>query len=163
MSANAAAPPAQVISDDELEQQYERKVNGRTLFLLLILANLSASAVSEVGWMRLAPAYLACFGAASLVEYRVRPRPQRSFSSHALRTAGILLNLYVGLVTLPESLRSSLPAPLAYGLPAFVVSLTLYWAPPLYPTGKRLTFREWVIMSVAVAAWWAWVGAHPAG
>ncbi|HVF44112.1 MAG TPA: hypothetical protein VM936_13905 [Pyrinomonadaceae bacterium] len=160
VSSNAATPPAQVISDAEFERQYERKLNGRTLFLMLILSNLAAGAIGEAGWMRLAPAYLACCGAASLVEYWVPPRPPWSFLSHALRMAGVLINLYVGLVTLPESLRNSLPAPLAYGLPAFVVFLMLYWAPPLYPIGKRATFWKWVMMSAAGAAWWAWVGAY---
>ena len=161
VSTNAVPPPAQAVSDAELEERYERKSNGWTLFLLIILSNVAARATSDAGWMRLAPAYLACFGAASLVEYWVPPRPPRSFLSHALRSAGIVLNLYVGLVTLPESLRNSLPTPLAYGLPAFVVFLMLYWAPSLYPTGKTLTFWKWVMMSAALAAWWVWVGASP--
>lgn len=158
VSTNAVPPPAQVVSDVELEEHYKRKFDGRTMFLLGILAFVAAQGISEAGWMRGTSAYLTCFGAASLIEYWVPPRPPRSFLSFALRTAGVLLNLYVGLVALPESLRKSLPTPLAYGLPVFIVFLIFYWTPSVYPVGKKHTFWKWVMISAAAAAWWSWVG-----
>lgn len=163
VSTNAVPPPAQVASDVELEEHYKRKFNGWPVFLLGILVIVAAKALNEAGGVRLASAYLICSGAASLVEYWVPPRPPRSFWSFALRAAGVVLNLYVGLVALPDSLLKSLPTPLAYGLPAFIVSLIFYWTPPLYPMGSKLTFRKWVMMSAAVAAWWAWVGGYSGG
>lgn len=160
VNTNAVPPSVQVVSDDELEQQYKRKLNGWAMSLLAILVIMAAKAISGAGWMGLVSAYLLCFGAASLVEYWVPPRPPRSFLSYALKMAGILINLYVGLVALPESLRKSLPAPLAYGLPAFIVFLIFYWAPPIYPIGKKITFWKWLMISAAAAAWWAWVGGY---
>ena len=159
-SVATAPPPGQVISADELEeqleQQYEHKVNGwswrNTLTLLLVIVG--ANAIRDAGWMRLLPAYMVCYGVVTIVEYWIPPRPPQSFVSWALKVVGVILNLYVGLVTLPASLKNSLPTPLAYGLPAFVVFLIFYWVPPLYPIKRKNALWKWVIGAAAFAALW---------
>ncbi len=154
--ATAFAPPARDAGAQELERLYERKVNGWTgrNFLTVILVNAAAQALHGAGVLRLLPAYLAAYGVATAVEYWVPPRPPERFVPWLLRVAGVCLNFYVGLVTMPESLRGSLPSPLAYFLPAFLVFLAFYWVPPLYPVKRNVPLWKWALFAAGFAAFW---------
>jgi hypothetical protein len=120
----------------------------------------AAQALNGAGLMRLLPAYILAYGVLAVVELRIPPRSPQSFVSCVLRIAGVCLNLYVGLVSLPAALRESLLAPLAHGLPAFLVALIFYWVPPFYPAGRRQEFWKWAIGAVVFAVLWGGFGPH---
>jgi hypothetical protein len=72
---------------------------------------------------------------------------------------GIWLNCYVGFVTVPESLRGVLPEPLAFGLPAFLITAVLYCVAPAKPnTGYKWPLWQWLVFAGWVAACWVWIG-----
>lgn len=103
--------------------------------------------------------YLLLYGSASILGYWWKPKPGPGFLPWALKMVGIWLNCYVGLVTVPESLRGLLPEPLAFGLPAFFITALLYCVIPVRPdTGKRLPLWQWLLWATAAAAIWEWFG-----
>lgn len=106
------------------------------------------------GW-RLIACYMLLCGTGSILSYWSKPKPRPSFLPWALKVVGIWLNCYIGLVTVPLSLGGLLPAPLAFGLPAFVVVLALYLVLPLRPdTGKKMPLWQWLLWSLAAAVCW---------
>lgn len=160
IGSNAGPPSAQVAGDAELEQKYERKLNrwSSRNFFVVALVTVAANFIKDAGWMRLLPAYMVCYAAATLIEYWFPPRPPERFLPWALKVVGIFLNFYVGLVTLPALLRNSLPTPLAHGLPVFAFCLVIYYVPPLYPVKRKTALWKWVVGSAAFAALWGLVG-----
>lgn len=161
--ADVFPPPAQVVNDDALAQQQQgRKASrwsARNVFWVM-LVNVAARGIIGTGWARPLTVFMACFAAWTIADYWVPPRPQVSFLSWMLRVLGVLVNFYVGMVALPLSLRHSLPTPLAYGLPAFLVGLSLYWMPPVFPMKGRTALWKWAVMSAAFAVFWGLVGSQ---
>ena len=127
---------------------------------IILLLNIAANAFHDFsGWPQL-ESFVVVYGVASLFAYWVGERPRQSFLPWALKLVGIWLNFYIGFVTVPESLRGLLPEPLAFGLPAFFVTLIFYWVPPLKQSSKTYTLWQWLLCAVAIAAFWGWAGPH---
>jgi hypothetical protein len=96
---------------------------------------------------------------AALVVVRNLPRQGESFLRWVLKIAGVLLNCYVGFMTVPALLRGPLPEPLACGLPAFLVTAALYCAAPVNPgTGREWPLRQWLLWAGLVATVWGFIG-----
>jgi amino acid transporter len=92
---------------------------------------------------------------AALVVVRNLPRQRESLLRWALKIVGVLLNCYVGFMTVPALLRDLLPELLAFGLPAFLVTAALYCAAPVNPgTGREWTLWQWLLWAGWVAAVW---------
>jgi hypothetical protein len=99
---------------------------------------------------------LAC---AALVVVRNLPRRGEGFPRWALKIGGVLLNCYVGFLTVPALLRGALPEPLAFGLPAFLVTAALYCASPVNPSkGREWSLRQWLLWAGLVATGWGFIG-----
>lgn len=110
------------------------------------------------GWSQL-QCYTLLYCVAVIFMYWDTPKPRQGFLSWSLKVVGIFLNCYVGLVTVPESLRGLLPEPLAFGLPAFLIMAFLYCALPVRPdTGKKAPLWQWLLCATAFAVIWGWVG-----
>ncbi len=112
----------------------------------------------DVGRWWFVYSYAAIYAFSTIVSYWQGERPKQSFLSWTLRVVGIWLNLYVGLVTVPASLRGSVPDWLAFGLPAFVMTLVYQRALPLKPSDKTYTLRQQLLYAAWLAAVWAWAG-----
>jgi len=87
------------------------------------------------------------------VTYWIPPRSRVPFPRYALTTMLTLLGFIVAFWPSPELLRRLLPVELAYALPAFFFSLSLY-AMPILQSGKRwhyekdkqdISFVKWII------------------
>ena len=102
--------------------------------------------------------YAAICAFSTIAGYWQGERPKQSFLSWTLRVVGLWLNLYVGLVTVPVSLRGSAPDWLTFGLPAFVMALVYQWAVPLKPNDTKYTLQQRLMYAVWAAAVWAWAG-----
>jgi hypothetical protein len=126
---------------------------------ILVLLNFSSQWLHGWSGWGLLHCYLLLYGAASILSYWTKAKPRPKFLPWTLKVVGIWLNCYIGLVTVPESLRSLLPEPLAFGLPAFFVTLALYSVMPVKPdTGKKWSLWQWLLWAMAAAAYWGSFG-----
>lgn len=129
--------------------------------LAIFFISLGASSLKEwSGWSYL-QCYAVLYAAFTILTYwsRPRPRPKGSFPRWALKMVGIWLNCYVGLVTVPASLRGLIPEPLAFGLPAFVIVAILYCVAPVrQDTGTKWPFWQWLLVAGFAAVCWASLG-----
>jgi len=127
-------------------------------FLAIGFVTIGAQALRDwSGWSQLT-CYTLLYCVVTILMYWDSPQPRRGFLPWTLKVVGIFLNLYVALVTVPQSLRGLLPDALAFGLPTFLFMLAFYWVPPLVPVNKLPTLRKWLLWSVGFAVFWAWFG-----
>jgi hypothetical protein len=49
-------------------------------------------------------------------------------------------------------------SPLAYGVPSFVLFISMHWIPPLYPTRRKDALWKWIAFSFGVGFVFALVG-----
>lgn len=124
----------------------------------LIILNFAAHALHDESRLTQLESYAVVYGIATVFMYWVGERPKQSFLSWTLKVVGIWLNCYVWFVTMPESLRGLIPEPLAFGLPAFVVTLIFYWGPSLGRNSRTCPFWQWLLCAAAFAAFWGWMG-----
>src|SRR4030095_4994809 len=120
----------------EQEAQFEDKLkagSGRailTTFACVIAANI----FKDLGWLP----YIVGFSLASavglLIEYWIPPKPPVSFSVWLVKIIGLFVLILIGLWILPRFLSRWVWSPLAYGVPSFVLFISMHWIPPLYPT-----------------------------
>ena len=129
-------------------------------FWALLLLKFAAEALDEWSRLTLLGSFVMVYGAATVFGYWVGERPRQSFPSWALKVVGIGLNCYVGLATVPLSLRVLLPGPLAFGLPAFIVALLYYWVPPMKAAGRTTPLWQWLLWAATFAVFWGWWGAN---
>lgn len=102
--------------------------------------------------------YMFLYCLATVFGYWDTPGPRRGFLPWALKVIGIFLNLFIALVTVPQSLRGLLPDSLAFGLPPFLFLLVFYWVPPLLQEKRTAPFWQWLLASACFAAFWGWGG-----
>lgn len=111
---------------------------------------------SWFGW-RLIHGYVFMYAMGALARYLSKPQPKQSFPQWLLRQLGIWLNCYIGFVTVPESLRGLLPDPLAFGLPAFLITAVMYVVAPIKPgTAQKWPLWQWLLFAAFCAVVWAW-------
>lgn len=127
-------------------------------FLTILFVSIGAPAFRDwSGWSQLT-CYTLLYCVATILMYWETPKPRQGFLLWTLKVVGIFLNLYVALVSVPQSLRGLLPDWLAFGLPAFLFMLAFYWVPPLMPVNKLPTLWKWLLWAAGFAAFWAWFG-----
>lgn len=150
---SGVGPPAPAPRRASLSSGFDWKSLLVTLF-----ATIGARALRDwSGWSQLY-CYTIIGCVVTVFIYWDTSKPRRGFLPWTLKVVGIYLNLYVALVTVPQSLRGPLPDALAFGLPAFLFMLAFHWVPPLVWTGKTHTLRKWLLWSLAFAAFWACLG-----
>jgi hypothetical protein len=123
-----------------------------------ILLNIAAHALHDWSSLTELQSFVVVGLFATVFGYWVGERPKQSFLSWTLKVVGIWLNCYVGFVTVPVSLRGLISEPLAFGLPAFFVTLIFYWITPLKHKNKALRLWQWLLYAAGVAAFWGWMG-----
>jgi multidrug transporter EmrE-like cation transporter len=75
------------------------------------------------------------------VVYWIPPRPRAPFPKYALTIVLTWLGIVVSFWSIPDMLRKLLPVGLAYALPAFFFTVSLYGMPILL-YGKRWHYRK---------------------
>jgi len=126
--------------------------------LSLILLNVLARGLHDFYSLPLLHSFIIVCGVGAIIGYWGSPRPRQSFLSWTLKIVGLCLNIYIGLVTVPASLRGQLPDPLAFGLPAFALFLIFYWVPPLRTNRVKCPFWQWLLCAAGFAVIWSWAG-----
>ena len=125
----------------------------------LFFISFGASFLQNLSGWRTLHCYMILYAASTVLWYWSGPRPRQSFPRWALKVVGIWLNCYVGLVTVPESLSALIPEPLAFGLPAFVLTAVLYCVLPVRPdTGKKFPLWRWLLFAGCAAVFWSATG-----
>jgi hypothetical protein len=127
----------------------------------LVLLNVVARAFADLSPLPKLQSYALVSAFTMILCYWATPKPRQGFWQWTLKIVGLILNFYIGFVTVPGSLRGLLPAPLAFGLPAFVILfVVLYWMPPLVQTYSNRKSPLWQLLlcAAAIAALWGWVG-----
>lgn len=147
-------------SVSEEEAQFKHKLRPysgwalSTMFVCVIAANV----FQDLGWLP----YIVGFSLASalvlVIEYWISPKPPVSFPIWVLKILALLIFVLLGLWIIPKVLSRWIWAPLAYGLPAFISLLSIYWMPPLYPIKRSDTLWKWALISFGFALVFAWMG-----
>lgn len=125
----------------------------------IFLMSFGARFLQEWSGWRLLHCYMVFYAGITLLGYWSKPRSKQGFARWVLKMVGIWLNCYVGFVTVPVSLRGTLPDALAFGLPAFCITALLYNVTPVRPyTGKKWPLWQWLLWSAGAAVFWSFLG-----
>lgn len=124
----------------------------------ILLLNFMGDVLDDLTTLTELQSAMVIYAVAASFAYWATPSPRQGFLRWTLKVVGLFLNLYVGLVTVPASLRAHLPAPLAFGLPAFVLLLALCWVVRSKPGGKASPLWQWLLCAATLAAFWGWTG-----
>jgi hypothetical protein len=80
------------------------------------------------------------------------------FAIWVLKILNAFIIILLGLWIIPRALSRWIWAPLAYGLPALILFVSIYWIPPLYPIKRSNTLWKWVLFSFGFALVFACIG-----
>jgi hypothetical protein len=136
----------------EQETQYKQKLGSwRRNILLIFPCIIVANVVKELGWLPYIAGYALAYGVFLLIDYWIPPRPPIRFTAWAVKIAGLMLALLLGLWVIPSLLSRWTWASLAYAIPTFVLFVSMYWIPPLYPVRREDSFRKHLLVSLVFA------------
>lgn len=144
----------------EQEAQFEQKTSpfsGRAT-LNTILSVVAANVFKDLGWLPYLVGFSLAYAVALLIEYWIPPKPPVSFLAWAGRILVYFVLILLGLWALPSLLSRWLWPPLAYGLPAFVSIVLIYWLPPIYPSKGKNDFWQWILYSLGAGLLFAILG-----
>ena len=142
----------------DVESQYERKVNSWfglrfwTTFFCVIAANV----LRDLGWLPYVAGFTIAYAVAMLVEYWIPPKPPISFPMWVVKIVSFLFLILLGMWLIPILLRRWVWTPLAFGVPTFILFLSLYWMPPLYPIKRRDALWKWLLFTIGFAIFYGW-------
>jgi hypothetical protein len=91
--------------------------------LAVVLGATLSGALTVMGVLPMAEAYLAGFTVGSLVGYWIPPRPPISYLRWIVTQGAMVLGGYLALFKIPVALKPVMPVALAYGIPITLLVL----------------------------------------
>jgi hypothetical protein len=144
----------------EQEAQFERKLrpwSGRAI-LTTFACVIAAMVFEDLGWLPYIGGFSLASAFALVIEYWIPPKPPVSFPIWVLKILAFFIPILLGLWIIPKVLSRWIWAPLAYGLPTFILFISIYWMPPLYPIKRSDALWKWLLFSFGFALVFAWIG-----
>jgi hypothetical protein len=137
---------------EELEEQYRRKTSSFWSLLLTVgVASFAATALENIWNVPYFATFAFFFWLGFLVEYWIPPRPPTSFLVWVVKTSIFAVAFAFCLWIIPNFLANYIWKPLAYGLPVFAFFTGSYWLMPLYPTRKKATLKDMMLIGLIFA------------
>ena len=144
----------------EQEAKFEEKVrplSGRAILTVSVCA-IAATVLDDLGWLPYIGGFTLASAFALVIDYWIAPKPLVSFRIWVLKILAFFIPVLLGLWIIPKFLSRWIWPPLAHGLPALILFMSIYWMPPLYPIKRREALWQWVLISFGFALLFAWLG-----
>ena len=124
-------------------------------FWWIVLFSFGSSILREMG-VYPSIAWIGWGTVVNIVSYWLPPNPKESFIKWFVTMETLLIGFVVIVWFIPKLLREIIPIFLAYGLPALVFFMSIYFIPPLQGNKKRSGFLKWVIGCCIFALLFGW-------
>jgi hypothetical protein len=138
--------------------QFERKLRSGRAFLTMLLCAIVANLFNDYGCLPFIVGYTLTFAIAIVIEYWIPPKPPVTFPIWVLKILSLSVPIPLALWLIPKLLSRWIWPPLAYGLPAFILTMANYWIPPLYPIKRDNALWKWVLFSIGFALIFGLIG-----
>lgn len=148
------------MKEDSEKYQHKLRSDSPRQIVGCLACIIFARVAEGAGWLPYIPAVLLAFAVAYLIDYWIPPKPPVSFPIWIGKVIIFVGCLFLGIWLIPALLSKLIWPPLAYAVPAFLVFLSMYWIPPLYPVKRDDSFRKTLILSAVFAVIIALVGAY---
>ena len=144
----------------EQETQFEQKlkrISGRAI-LTMFACVIAANAFQDLGWLPYIVGFTLASAIALIIEYWIPPKPPVSFPVWLAKIFAFFILIMLGLWIVPRFLSRWIWSPLAYGLPTFILFMSIYWMPPLYPIKRKDALWKWILLSLGFGLVFALLG-----
>ena len=137
----------------EFEEPYARKMKSWSEWKTLTLLAYMITLIMLIDWggLPLNLAFVVSFTAFHVVDYWIPPRPPGSFTVWTIKAIAHYVPILLVLFVISPLLSRWIWPSLAYAVPVFIIALSSYWLPPLYPVKKRDSLRKRLLISLGMA------------
>ena len=92
-----------------------------------------------------------------IADYWYKPRPNTTFLKWVLWDTSMVLSGSFALWDIPNLLRKQIPIALAFGIPALIYSLTLYWVSKPNAPREKSKITTWLVGCIIFTILYSWL------
>ena len=147
------------MAEDSAKYEHKLRADSPRQILGILFCFVFAKVAKDAGGIPYPPAFVLGAGVVYSIDYWISPKPPVGFLVWLFKVWLFMAYLVFGIWLVPIMLSKVIWRPLAFGIPAFLVGLSLRWIPSIYPIKRDDSWMKTLLLSCGLAIVFALIGA----